>query len=62
METSDEGRFRLGGLAAGTYQVRVIRIGFESVTQPVTLTAGQTVTQDFAIKATAVSLEAIADD
>jgi TonB-linked SusC/RagA family outer membrane protein len=59
VETNDEGRYRLGGLAAGTYQVRVTRIGFESTTQSVTVAAGQPATADFALRATAVTLEQV---
>src|SRR4029079_16849612 len=33
----NDGRFRIAGVRAGTYQLRVARIGYKAVTQTVTL-------------------------
>lgn len=39
--TGPDGRFTIGGLAPGSYDVRVTRLGFTPRTVPVTLAAGQ---------------------
>ena len=56
--TAEDGRFRLTGVPAGTAQLRVLRIGYRAVTQPITVTAGQTLTADVVLEASAVSLDA----
>jgi TonB-linked SusC/RagA family outer membrane protein len=57
--TNDEGQYRLGGLPAGVYTVRALRLGSESATQQVTVAAGQTATADFALAPSAVTLEQV---
>jgi TonB-linked SusC/RagA family outer membrane protein len=57
--SGDDGRYRLAAVPAGSYQVRVLRIGYQAVTRPVTVSAGQTVTLDVALTGTAVSLDQV---
>ncbi|MGZ8457271.1 MAG: SusC/RagA family TonB-linked outer membrane protein [Gemmatirosa sp.] len=58
--TNETGTYRILGVPAGAVQVRVRRLGYESVVLPVTVTAGQTVTLDFAVgRAAAATLEQI---
>jgi outer membrane receptor protein involved in Fe transport len=57
---SDEaGKFRIPGLAAGSYQVRAQRIGYASVTRPATVATGQTVTINLSLREAALSLDAL---
>jgi TonB-linked SusC/RagA family outer membrane protein len=55
--TRADGHYTIGGVAAGTYQVRATRIGYAAHEAPVTVTAGQPATADFTLKTVAVSLE-----
>jgi TonB-dependent starch-binding outer membrane protein SusC len=57
--TGDDGRYRIAGVPAGQVQVRVLRIGYRAVTRPVTAVAGQTETADFALDASAVTLDQV---
>ena len=57
--TGSDGRFSIGRVQPGTYQLRVIRIGFLSDTKAITLTAGQTATQDFTLTKAPYQLEAV---
>jgi TonB-linked SusC/RagA family outer membrane protein len=54
--TNSDGRVVLRGLAAGTHQVRVLRVGYAEQKKPVSVTAGQQATLDFSLGAVAVSL------
>jgi len=54
--TGAEGRFVIRGVPAGTHQVRVLRVGYGEQKKPVTVTADQEATVDFAISAVAISL------
>lgn len=57
---SDEaGKFRIPGLAAGTYQLRAQRIGYASITRSVTVATGQTVTLTLPMREAVLSLEAL---
>ncbi len=55
--TGADGRYRIGALPAGEHQLRVISIGYESLVHAVTVEASGTATVDFALSATAVSLD-----
>lgn len=57
--TGDDGRFRIAGVAPGTYQLRVLRIGYGSETRPVTVTANGSSSVDFALASAAVSLDQV---
>ena len=50
------GNFRFGGLAPGTYRVRVGALGYRAQTAPVTLAAGETRTVPFVVAASTLSL------
>ena len=47
--TGDDGRFRIVGVRPGTYQVRVLRLGYQASSQPATVTAGGTTELQFAL-------------
>jgi TonB-linked SusC/RagA family outer membrane protein len=58
--TNEAGTYRILGVAPGTVQVRVRRLGYESIVQTVVVAAGQTATQDFTIgRAAATTLEQV---
>jgi TonB-dependent SusC/RagA subfamily outer membrane receptor len=57
--TDESGKFRIPGLAAGSYQVRAQRIGYASLTRPVTVAAGQTATVAFTLREAALSLDVL---
>lgn len=54
--TNAEGRYTIRGVPAGAQQVRAIRIGYQEQKKPVTVTAGQSATVDFALDKTVVEL------
>ena len=57
--TDEDGRYRIAGMPAGTFQVRAARIGFEARTQTVTVAAGETQTVDFTMTTATVTLDAV---
>jgi TonB-linked SusC/RagA family outer membrane protein len=57
--TNEDGRFLILNVPPGTHPLRVEIIGFEAVTQQVTVTAGGTSQADFSLAETAVSLDEI---
>ena len=56
--TGEDGRYRIANVPAGTYQVRVNRIGYAAVTQSVTVASGE-VTLDFRLEPTAVTIDEV---
>lgn len=54
--TNNDGRVVIRGVAPGTQQVRVLRVGYAEQKKPVTVVAGQQATLDFSLGAVAVSL------
>lgn len=54
-----DGTYRIAGVPAGTVQLRAQRIGYQASVRPVTLPSGGTVTADFALAATAVTLSEV---
>ena len=54
--TNDVGRFAITGVPAGSHTIRVLRFGYGEVSRPVTVTAGQTSTVDFALEPQAFAL------
>lgn len=57
--TDDEGNYRIPGVPAGTHELRVRLIGYKSAVRNVTVGAGQTVTADFRLSVSAVSLQEV---
>ena len=57
--TGDDGRFRIAGLPAGQYQVRVLRVGYQSSTRTVALADAGSSELAFSLAQVAVSLESI---
>ena len=57
--TNETGAYRIANIPAGTYTLRVLRIGFQSTTQTVAVTDGATATADFAIPAVAIKLDEV---
>ncbi|GAC1648655.1 MAG: SusC/RagA family TonB-linked outer membrane protein [Gemmatimonadaceae bacterium] len=55
----EAGQFRLPDVAPGQYQLRALRIGYEAVTQPVTVSASGRATIDFTLSAAAVRLDEV---
>jgi TonB-dependent starch-binding outer membrane protein SusC len=58
-ETNDAGAYRLVDVPAGSYEVRVQRLGFTPATKPVTVLAGETATLDFELREIALTLDQI---
>ena len=48
-QTSDSGTYRITGVPAGAANVQALRIGYASITRPLTISAGQTATVDFTL-------------
>lgn len=57
--TNREGEYTFRTVAPGTYQVRVLRLGYRPVTQPATVGAGEAVPLDFAMTPAPVQLDEI---
>lgn len=57
--TAEDGRFQITNLQPGVYQVRVLRIGYQSSTQSVTVGAGAAAPLEFALSAVAVKLDEV---
>ncbi|MDX1547325.1 MAG: TonB-dependent receptor, partial [Rhodothermales bacterium] len=57
--TDADGAYRIGGLAAGTYEVVARFVGFVDAVQTVTLAAGQTATVDLVLDADDVALNPV---
>lgn len=57
--TGNDGRYRIAGVAPGTYTVRVLRIGYAAENRQVTVGQGATANADVTLRAVAVSLEQV---
>jgi TonB-linked SusC/RagA family outer membrane protein len=57
--TNAEGRYTLRGVPTGTIEVRVIRVGYQEQKKSVAVTAGGTMTLDFAMQQAIVQLQEI---
>ena len=55
-QAGQDGQYTIRGVNAGTVEVRVLRVGFAEMKQPVTVTAGQTVTVNFQMRAVVTTL------
>ncbi|MEE8147901.1 MAG: carboxypeptidase-like regulatory domain-containing protein, partial [Longimicrobiales bacterium] len=57
--TGNDGTFTLRDVPAGTHQLTATVIGYAPVTQEVTVTGGETATEDFSLQIQAVVMEEI---
>src|SRR3954471_399960 len=57
--TGEDGRFRITGVRPGTYQLRVLRLGYQAAAQGVTVSSGATADVSFSLAQAAVSLEQV---
>jgi len=57
--SGDDGGYRIANVPVGTYTVKVMRIGYQSRSKPVTVVPEQDVTVDFAVTAQATQLEEV---
>src|SRR5688572_11493726 len=57
--TNDQGHYRLVSVPAGSIRVRVIRLGYEAETATLNVGAGETVTANFVLGATATRLDQV---
>jgi TonB-linked SusC/RagA family outer membrane protein len=57
--TADDGRFRIANVRPGTYQVRVLRIGYTASTQNITLGSTQTINLEYSLTPAAVTLDEV---
>src|SRR5437762_6487491 len=57
--TNREGRYTITNVPAGQYQVQVRLIGYATATSPVSVSAGQAATADFALTPAAVPLDVV---
>src|SRR5690349_23048076 len=55
-QTGDQGTFRITGVPAGAVTVQALRIGYASITRPLTVTAGSSTPLDFTLEPTATTL------
>lgn len=58
-QTGEDGRFRIAGVRAGTYQLRVLRLGYQASSRTVAVTEGGTTEVDFSVVPAAISLEEV---
>ncbi len=59
MQTTAEGRFRVAGVPAGTYELRVRAVGRTPYTTPITFREGEQRTLDVTLSQTNVNLDAV---
>ena len=57
--TNSEGRYTFRNVPTGTIEVRVIRVGYQEQKKSVSVTAGASVTLDFALKPAVVQLQEV---
>ena len=57
--TNAQGAYTIAGVPAGTVQLRVLRIGFQSLTQSATIASGQTARVDFSLAQSIAVLEQV---
>lgn len=57
--TAGNGRYTIRNVPAGTHEVRAMRIGYETITQSVTVVAGQSVAANFHLAEQALGLDEI---
>jgi len=57
--SSDAGRYLLNNVPVGDYDITAVLLGYTSVTQSVTVQAGETAVRDFVLQLTALSMDEI---
>ena len=57
--TTDNGEYRIAGVPAGTYTIRVVRIGYSQDTRSITVSSGQNTVADFVIGQAAVQIDQV---
>ena len=57
--TGEDGRFALRNVAAGTFQLQVLRVGYVAKKQSVTVAAGGTASADFELEAAVIQLQEV---
>jgi hypothetical protein len=57
--TGEDGSYTLRGVAAGTWQLQALHVGYESQKKPVTVTRGDSIRVDFALTAAVVQLQEV---
>lgn len=57
--SNEQGEYRIASVPAGTYMLRVIRLGYSQTTQAVTVSVGQTATVDVSLAASAVVIDQV---
>ena len=57
--TAQDGKYTLRNVPVGTAQLQVLRVGYQSLKKPVTMTAGGTATADFALTVAVAQLDEI---
>jgi TonB-linked SusC/RagA family outer membrane protein len=55
--TNAEGRYLIPGVAAGTVELRAVLVGYEALSQTVTVRAGESVVADFGLAASVITLD-----
>jgi hypothetical protein len=58
-QTNNDGQYTIRGVTPGQVEVRLLRLGFAEQRRRVTVTAGQTATLDFQLRAVAMSLNPV---
>ncbi|HKW11778.1 MAG TPA: carboxypeptidase regulatory-like domain-containing protein, partial [Gemmatimonadaceae bacterium] len=57
--TNATGQYTIRGVPAGTFEIRVLRVGYAEQKKPITLSAGQNGTLDFAMATVVVKLQEV---
>ncbi|MCH7565397.1 MAG: SusC/RagA family TonB-linked outer membrane protein [Gemmatimonadetes bacterium] len=57
--TNQAGRYLVPNVPAGTYEVRVVMLGFSQETRSITVTSGQAVVADFNLSSSAIEIDGI---
>lgn len=57
--TGDDGKFRIAGLPAGPYSIRVLRVGYQASTRTVQVGEGVSADVSFSLTPVAISLETV---